>query len=270
MPPSGRAIAGCAALWLLALEGCVSHSSLLSPAPRASGPYDLEGARVIYIGEKHDEIYHHQIQEKILRRFHGKGLPFAIGMEMVDVTQQAALDDYLEKRISWSEFSRRTGFDRGWGRTSPAYQRILSWCRKEAISVVALNAPPIVTRKLARNEPLTVEQRRLVPNYPEPSGGFEQFCAAMSGHQTKRSLRRYYEAQRAWDQTMAGRILAWLDTHPGTLVVLLGQFHADPSTGVPWYVARRSSARQIILLFDTEPKTRNALRIPRTPISQEN
>ena len=126
--------------------------------------------------------------------------PFAVGMEMVDVTQQPALDDYLEKRTSWSEFSRATGFDRGWGRTSPAYQRILSWCRKEAIPVVALNAPPIVTRKLARNEPLTVEQRRLVPNYPEPPGGFEQFCAAMSGHQTRGSLRRYYEAQRAWDR----------------------------------------------------------------------
>ena len=269
MPLAGRAIAGCVALWLLALAGCVSHSNFLSPAPRVSARYDLEGARVIYIGEKHDETYHHQIQERIIRRFHRQGLPFAVGMEMVDVTQQPALDDYLEKRISWSEFSRRTGFDRGWGRTSPAYQRILSWCRKEAIPVVALNAPPIVTRKLARNEPLTVEQRRLVPNYPEPPGGFEQFCAAMSGHQTGGSLRRYYEAQRAWDQTMAARILAWLPSHPGTLVVLLGQFHADPRTGVPWYVARRSSAKQIILLFDTEPGTRSPSRIPKTSLGHD-
>ena len=262
MHRSSRAIAGCAALWMLALAGCVSHSSLLSPAPRVSRPYDLEGARVIYIGEKHDETYHHQIQEKIIRRFHRQAMPFAVGMEMVDVTQQPALDDYLEKRTPWSEFSRATGFDRGWGRTSPAYQRILSWCRKEAVPVVALNAPPRVARKLARNEPLTVEQKRLIPNFPEPPGGFEQFRVAMSGHQTGDSLRRYYEAQRAWDQTMAGRIHAWLSSHPGTIVVLLGRFHADPRTGVPWYVAQRSSARQLILLFDAEPGSRNPSRIP--------
>jgi uncharacterized iron-regulated protein len=181
-------------------------------------------------------------------------------MEMVDVTQQPALDDYLEKRISWSEFSRRTGFDRGWGRISPGYRRILSLCRRKAIPVIALNAPAQVARRLARNEPLTAEQRRLVPRYSEPPGGFDQFRTAMAGHRTRGSLRRYYQAQRAWDQTMAGRILAWLSDHPGTLVVLLGQFHADPSTGVPWYVAQRSSAKQVILFFDISAGERKSLK----------
>jgi uncharacterized iron-regulated protein len=262
VPLTSGAIACCAILWLLAVTGCVSHSSSRPLAPRVSAASDLESARIVYIGEKHDQDYHHKFQEKIIRRFHRRGLPFAVGMEMIDVTQQPALNDYLEKRISWSEFSRRTAFDRGWGRTSPAYKRILSWCRKEAIPVIALNAPSAVTRKLTRNEPLTAEQSRLVPKYPEPPGGFKQFRAAMSGHQTGGSLRRYYEAQRAWDQTMAGQILAWLPDHPGTLVVLLGQFHADPRTGVPWYVAQRSSARQIILLFVAEREGRNPLRIP--------
>jgi uncharacterized iron-regulated protein len=250
---SGVIVRG-AALWLLALAGCVAHSGSPLLAPRVSASRNLEDARIIYIGEKHDEPYHHRFQEKIIRWFSRHGKPLTIGMEMLDVTQQAALDDYLKKGIAWSEFSRRTGFDRGWGRTSPAYRRILSLCRGKAIPVIALNAPAQVARRLARNEPLTSEQRRLVPEYPEPPGGFEQFRKAMAGHRTLGSLRPYYEAQRAWDQTMAGRILAWLPNHPGTLVVLLGRFHADPRTGVPWYVAQKASVRQIILLFDTEPK----------------
>ena len=166
---------------------------------------------------------------------------------MIDLTQQAALDDYLGRRISWNEFALRTAFDRGWGRTSPAYARILSWCRRNQVPVLALNVPQTVTRKLARNEPLTAEEKQLVPTYPEPPGGFKQFQTAMAGHGSAGSLRRYYEAQRAWDQTMAGRILAWLPNHSGTLVVLLGRFHADPRTGVPWYVARKSHVTQVIL-----------------------
>jgi uncharacterized iron-regulated protein len=176
-------------------------------------------------------------------------------MEMVDVTQQAALDDYIKKRISWSKFVRRTAFDRGWGKTSSAYRRILSWCRRNEVPVVALNAPQTVTRKLARNESLTAEEKQLVPSYPEPPGGFKQFQTAMAGHGNARSLRRYYEAQRAWDQTMAGRILAWLPNHSGTLVVLLGRFHADPGTGVPWYVARKSHVTQVILFPARDPES---------------
>ncbi len=168
-------------------------------------------------------------------------------MEMIDVTQQANLDQYLKGTISWSEFSRRTGFDRGWGKTSPAYKRVLTWCRRNDIPVIGLNAPPSVTRKIARNQKLTPAEALWIPSFPEPAGGFAKFQAAMAGHPGTGSLRRYYEAQRAWDTTMAGRILAWLSDHPGTLVVLLGRFHADPQTGVPWYVARKANTIQVII-----------------------
>jgi uncharacterized iron-regulated protein len=79
----------------------------------------LEGARIVYIGEKHDEVSHHQFEEKILRMLHKREKTVTLGMEMLDVTQQAALDDYLGKKISWSEFASRTAFDREWGKTSP-------------------------------------------------------------------------------------------------------------------------------------------------------
>jgi uncharacterized iron-regulated protein len=246
---SSSILARCAALGLLALPGCVTHSNSTSFArlSQVSAPYSLEGARIIYIAEKHDEASHHQFQEEIIRSLQRQGKPVTVGMEMIDLTQQAAVDDYLDKRISWNAFVHRTGFDRGWGKTSPAYARILSWCRRNQVPVLALNAPQTLTRKLARNQPLTAEEKQLVPTYPEPSGGFKQFQTAMAGHGSAGSLRRYYQAQRAWDQTMAGRILAWLPNHSGTLVVLLGRFHADPRTGVPWYVARKSHVTQVIL-----------------------
>ena len=257
-----RALARCVAFGLLALAGCVTRpgAAAFARSSQVSVSYGLEGADIIYIAEKHDEAFHHQFQEKIIRSLHRQGKPVTVGMEMIDLTQQAALDDYLDKRISWNEFVRRTAFDRGWGRTSPAYARILSWCRRNEVPVIALNAPQKVTRKLARNEPLTAEEKRLVPSYPEPPGGFKQFQTAMAGHANAGSLGRYYEAQRAWDQTMAGRILAFLPNYSGTLVVLLGRFHADPWTGVPWYVARKSHVTQVILFPARDPGSPSALQ----------
>jgi aminopeptidase N len=244
-----RGLACCAVLGALALAACVTHPSSASP-DRPSPALQLsrlEGARIVYIGEKHDEVSHHQFEEKILRMLHKREKTVTLGMEMLDVTQQAALDDYLGKKISWSEFASRTAFDREWGETSPYYRRILGWCRNNAVPVIALNAPPAVTRKLARGESLTADEKQFSPSLSEPPSGFERFTAAMAGHRRDGSLRRYYKAQQAWDQTMAGRILAWLPDHSGILVVLVGGFHADPQTGVPWYVARKSGVKQIVL-----------------------
>jgi uncharacterized iron-regulated protein len=165
------------------------------------------------------------------------------------------LEEYLQGQISWTEFARRTGFERGWGRTSPAYRKILSLCRRKGIPVIALNAPEVVARKLARGEPLTGREEQFSPKYPEPPGGFQEFSKAMGGHHSAvRSLRRYYKAQRAWDQAMAARVLEWLQNHSATLFVILGRYHADPHTGVPWYVARKSRASQLILLPAQERK----------------
>jgi uncharacterized iron-regulated protein len=237
---------------LLGFAGCAWHRDAALPDTPAALADRLERARIIFIAEKHDEASHHRLQEQIIRALHRRKQPLTVGMEMIDVTQQAALDDYLGKKIRWREFASRTAFDRGWGRTSPAYEHIISWCRRNGVPIIGLNAPDTITRKLSRNQPLTAEEKQIVPNYPEPRGAFEQFRAAMAGHQKRGGLHHYFEAQRAWDQTMAGRILAWLPDHCGTLVVLLGRFHADARTAVPWYVARSSSARQIIL--DPESK----------------
>jgi uncharacterized iron-regulated protein len=237
-----------AAFAMLTFVGCAACSSVgLDRLPVLVPESRLAQARVIYIAEAHDNPSHHQLQERVIRALHRRGKLVTVGMEMIDVSQQTALDEFLERKISWSEFSHRTGFDRGWGQTSPAYKRILVWCRRNRLPVLALNAPQAVTRKIARNAKLSATEVQFVPDFPEPPGGFEKFTAAMAGHPGSGPLRRYYEAQRAWETTMAARILAWLPEHQGTMVVLLGRIHADPQTGVPWYVARKAKITQVIL-----------------------
>ncbi len=232
----------------LVLAGCAAHNPSLFSG--SLGPVEqsrLLRARVIYVAERHNEPWDHKLQEVILRSLHQRGHSVTVGMEMIDVTQQRALDQYLEKKTSWTTFARTTGFESGWGKTSPAYKRILEWCRRNKVRVLGLNAPPSVTRKFARNEKLTSAEAVLIPRLPEPPGGFRKFEAAMAGHPGSGSVRRYYDAQRAWDATMAATILSWLRQHQGTLVVLLGRIHADAQTGVPWYVARNADVRQVVV-----------------------
>ena len=236
------------ALALLILAGCASHDPVLSNvSSRFVEGSSLARTRVIYVAEKHNEPSHHQLQERIIRSFHQGGDAVTVGMEMFDITQQAALDRYLEKKISWAMFARSTDFGSGWGKTSPAYKRILEWCRRNRVPILGLNAPQAVTRKIARNQKLTSAEAALIPDFPEPPGGRQKFQAAMGNHPGTGSIRRYYQAQRAWDATMAATILSWLRKHQGTLVVLLGQMHADAQAGVPWYVARKSDVTQVIV-----------------------
>jgi uncharacterized iron-regulated protein len=237
-----------AALALLVLTSCASHDPTSSNVlPRVVEKSSLARTRVIYVAERHDEPSHHKLQEKIIRSLHQGGHAVTVGMEMIDITQQSALDQYLEKKISWTTFTQSTDFESGWGKTSPAYKRILEWCRRNRVPILGLNAPQSITRKIARNQKLSSAEAALILKFPEPRGGFQRFKEAMASHPGSGSIRRYYQAQRTWDATMAATILSWLRNHQGTLVVLLGQMHADAQTGVPWYVAKNSDVRQVIV-----------------------
>jgi hypothetical protein len=93
----------------------------------AGGP--TRRARIIFIAEKHDEASHHRLQNQIIRCFTG-GNNLTVGMEMIDVTQQAALDDYAGRKSVGGVCGRT--FDRGWeGPHRPT--SIISWCRRNGV-----------------------------------------------------------------------------------------------------------------------------------------
>jgi uncharacterized iron-regulated protein len=237
---------GISLLACLVLPGCQNPAA----SRRAADGIDarpLQQARVIYIGEHHDNDAHHRFQLAVLERLRAEGRPLVLGVEMVDVTQQATLDEYLAGRIGWREFSKTVGFS-GWEKHSRWYRTIFEWCQRHDVQIVALNAPRTVARKLSTGKPLTAEEARIIPGYPAPAGGFEAFQKLMAAHGGHGDMRRYYAAQRAWDEVMAAGVLKSLSASDATLVVFLGAAHADAKFGVPWYVRRQSRAPQLILL----------------------
>ena len=207
---------------------------------------------VIYVGETHDDPADHEYQIQLIRGLLARKLGFAVGWEMFDWTQQALLEDWHRRRISLDELLSRTDFQKSWGLYSPAYSKILKITGQNRIRNIALNAPAELPRKIAHGENLTREERRMVPKgFVTTEGAYQNFVSMIGDHpgMQRSDLRRFFDAQEVWDQTMAARILGFTKGHPGgKLVVLTGRGHLLGGYGIPFYVRQKSNLKQLVLL----------------------
>ena len=222
------------------------------PETKAEHAYwdQLSPARVIYIGETHDKDADHQYQLDVLKGLQAHGTRFAIGWEMFDQTQQELLTSWNQRKLGTDALLEKTDFQNRWGKMSVFYEKILRWSLAEGISSLALNAPPAMSRKLARGEALTAEELTALPTGFRPlPGGYEHFGEQLGGMaHGGGSLENMYKAQLLWDQTMASHVLAHLNDNPDTkLVVLLGRGHVEGGYGVPAFVSQKTAASQLII-----------------------
>jgi uncharacterized iron-regulated protein len=211
----------------------------------------VEKADVIYVGETHDDPAHHEYELKLIRGLLGRKVKFAVGWEMFDETQQSSIDAWASHKISLEELLVKTDFQKRWGIYSPVYEQILRITEKANVRNLALNAPPELVRKIAQAEPLTAEEIALLPSgFVADSGAYKNFVALIGEHPgvAETDLRRYFDAQNAWDQTMANRILEFKRRNPKVkLVVLTGRDHVFGGYGIPFYLRQKAHLKQLVL-----------------------
>ena len=227
----------------------VSNQQRPSAAERAYWN-QLAPARVIYIGETHNSNVDHEYQLEVLKGLKLRGAKFAVGWEMFEATQQPLLDAWNRRQLTTEGLLEKTDFQHRWGIYSVMYEKILRWTQSEGITDLALNAPDDLSHKLASGQPLDTAEHEMLPTGFQPlSGGYEHFVEQMGDapHQGA-NLENFYKAQLLWDQTMATRIVEFLDTHPEEkVVVLLGRGHVDGGFGVPAFVSQRTDAPQLVV-----------------------
>jgi uncharacterized iron-regulated protein len=212
----------------------------------------VEKAEVIYVGETHDNQADHRYELELVRGLMSRKAKFAIGWEMFDETQQGALDAWAAGAISFKDLLVKTGFEKHWGVYSPVYQQILQLGGSKKILNLALNAPPALAGKIARGEPLNAEEKGMMPTgFVASDKGYQNFVAMMGDHpgMEETDLRRYFDAQNVWDQTMVSRILEFKRLNPGVkMLVLTGRGHVAGGFGIPFYVRQEARWNQLILL----------------------
>jgi uncharacterized iron-regulated protein len=240
---------------------------------------ELSRTKVVYVAEQHDNPRHHALQLYVLTQLVRRDPSVAVGMEMFQRPFQAALNDYVglgaSPPIDEEELLRRTEYAERWGFDFALYRPILRFARDHKLSVVALNAPRELTRKVAQGglAALTPGERITLPTLdlsdvehrryarlafhshgaPEPAHlpmGRARLPSATHGRGGRPhgghagSFDNFYAVQVLWDETMATAVATTLSSPaaPRRLVVLAGEGHIRAGVGIPKRAARRKAA----------------------------
>lgn len=257
-------------VFLLPFPGCIKHVSPLwvsniSQNPPSPGSEeiirlpegeklsfqqlldDLQGARVIYIGESHDQIEHHRIQRRIISEFAVKGKDVVIAMEMFQKSQQPILDRWSQGLLTEEEFLREVKWDETWGMDYQLYKGILDEARDRRLKVLGLNVPRELVRKVAQSglEGLSAEDRKGLPEMDLTDQQHRAYIESVyKGHEggLARDFEKFYQAQALWDEAMAENLSEFLSSPEGqgkTAIVLAGKGHIVYRFGIPNRFYRR-------------------------------
>ena len=205
---------------------------------------DLKGAKVITIGEQHDNRDHHRAQMRLIAALHEAGKDIAVGFEQFGTRSQAGLDDWIAGKSSIEElFQTYTqDWELNWW---PLYLPIFEYAREHEIPMVGLNIPREIVRQVARRgfSSLSAEQRGKIRvlscNIDQK---YQDALSRLIGHNSNRSgdnmFQKFCEAQVVWDTSMALNAVDYIKANPGKiLVVLAGNFHAW-KRGIPEQIRR--------------------------------
>ncbi len=186
-------------------------------------------ARVVYVGETHDNPASHRQQLTVLRalfeRYPGE---VALGMEMFNPTQQDALDRWIAGELSEREFLRTSRWYDVWRMDFDYYRDLLVFARDHRIPVIGLNAERSAVQAVRSGEgPLgdTLDDpyhRALVE-------------AVFGGHgHAEGGLETFIEVQTLWDETMAEGVARHLEQNPSVrMLVVAGANHVRYGFGIP-------------------------------------
>lgn len=223
---------------------------------------DLQGVRVVFLGERHKIARHHALQAEIIRDLQGRGVQLAIGFEQVEAFNQPALDRFAKGEIDFDEFARAIDWGKRW-KNYGDYRGIFVTARKLGLPLVALNGRNETIRAVATAGGVAKMDEKLRQELPTelnlndaPYAGL--LSRLMMGHakMDESKVRPMVEAQIVRDETMAANAAKFLKSTAGaqrTLVVICGAGHVNYGLGTPERLHRRmpNLPMRIVVLSDS-------------------
>jgi uncharacterized iron-regulated protein len=209
---------------------------------------ELDGPRVIFVGESHDQIEHHRIQVSLLQGFVAQGKEIAIGMEMFEKSHQPILDRWSQGFMAEDEFLKETKWDLTWRTDYHLYKRILDEAKKHRLKLIGLNVQRDLVRKVAEQgiEGLSSEDRAKLPEMDLSDRAHRAYIRSVyKDHQegSAKDLERFYQAQCLWDEGMAETLSEFLrlpENREKVVFVFAGSGHVIFDFGIPKRFFRRT------------------------------
>ncbi|NWG02118.1 MAG: ChaN family lipoprotein [Syntrophaceae bacterium] len=210
---------------------------------------DLSPSRVIFVGESHDQIEHHQIQLKLIQNLVTKGKNVVIAMEMFERRHQSVLDQWNQGLLTEEKFLREVQWETTWGMDYELYKGILDQAKHSHLKVLGMNLQRDLVRKVAQNgiENLSPEDKNQLPemDFTNPSHRTYIQSIYKNHHgEMAENFENFYQAQTLWDEGMAETLAEFLKSPDGegkTVLVLAGSGHIVFGFGIPKRFYRRTS-----------------------------
>lgn len=202
---------------------------------------DLAGVRVVYVGETHTSREHHLIQKRLIEALHARHADLTVGMEMFDHRYDPVLEAWRTGGLDRAAFLERTHWyvpRAGWGFPYDLYAPIFEAVQARRIRLVGLNVPGWIPSKISASgiANLLPDERALIAaridtSHAEHRAYVQSIFNETAAHRRIESFETFYEAQCAWEDTMAASIARKLGTGP--MVVVIGNGHIQYKYGVP-------------------------------------
>jgi uncharacterized iron-regulated protein len=201
---------------------------------------DLVDSQIIYVGETHTNQEHHLVQTRLIEALHDQRPDLAVGMEMFDHRYDTVLAQWSSGALDREAFIEKSHWYArcsGWGHPFDLYATIFNTIQAEGIRLVGLNVPFWIPSEIRSGglANLLPDERQLVAadidtGNAEHRAYLESVFQQMA-HRHMQSFEFFYEAQCAWEDTMAESIARKLGSGP--MVVVIGNGHIQYKYGVP-------------------------------------
>ncbi|MGK2906266.1 MAG: ChaN family lipoprotein [Desulfuromonadales bacterium] len=268
---------------ILTLSVLVAGSILLQPPVTQAHPHildvagdleisfvalldDLRRAQVIFMGEFHDHVGHHNAQLAVIDALDDDDeRPLAIGLEMFRKDSQAVLDRWTGNDLPFLQFL--SVYNDNWSMWQ-VYREIFLHARNEGVKMLGLNIPRSLSSKVARDgfQSLSLEERQMLGNVQcQVNQFYSDFIRqAMGGYGGHGDRYLYFcEAQLLWDTMMARNLVEFLRKNQDyRVVVLAGSGHAW-KFGIPRQMLEEEEISYRVILPEV------FTRVDRTNVTKE-
>lgn len=289
-------------LLILLLTGCVSSGPIGNPELPYPPQKDVEvgdilhlatgeqtsmetllehaaQARIIYVGETHDNPASHRLQLDILTHLQSQNPgKVAMAMEMFNPTQQDILDRWTAGELSEKEFLKESQWYSTWKMDFAYYRPLLEYAQDNRIPVIGINAPKDLVSAVGMSpvEELAEEIREQLPEF-DFSDPYQLAMAQAiySDHPSGSMKDGFLRIQTLWDESMAENLTNYLKSDDGSsrqAVVIAGGNHVSYGFGIPRRAFRRLPASYLLIGSktieidaDKDVVTMN-VRMPRFPM----
>lgn len=222
-------------------------NTVLTPEALARKLADID---VVVVGEYHGHHGSHLLQSRLQSALLRVQPQQILSMEQFNLDHQDELNHYLQEKTGETEMIEDA---EAWENYRASYRPLVDFARRQALPVIAANAPADVVRCVGRKGPDYLDRipgtlRQSLPADPfmdTPAYRAKFMAAIGASHQADSTLNERmdntYKAQLLRDNTMATRILEARAKYPNHQVLhLTGTFHSEDGLGTVALLRQRA------------------------------